>query len=691
MKAFASLLSSKKKQSPSTQLDVSVQDQPQSFLPLPARESRTGHPTHQGTRTVSISAALLCTRDGVPFQHDRGGPAPSQPRQDAHIPSRYLAIPALPLVSSAKGPPKPGKCKHSFFLQPRLSKSVVHHDVEAMQRSSWMTDDSDPFAGPSCSTTRQPTADHLFSVPPPPIPPRHEPASNHHLQPNGHSPPFFQFRNGPGTNDVVLASDLYQRRRARSVGHSGAPSPDFLVKDVTLPPIPSIIPLRLAKDAPPVPKQLPTPSTPNAPTSLGMHSRVLSNNSTRSVTHKKSLPCIEGVWNDFLKEVEEDIESLTAGRSEKELPPPPPSKAPPPKRPLQLPTCRPRSKTLGSSTIIEKGLPSPGPLTPRRTCFPPMPIIVAHSISKEEANPSPSPPGMAPQSKPTSVLDICESKSISMLPYLGSESSMTTGSDLSLSLFPSPPSVPIRRPTDAKGILRTQLTQSPHPPPSRPIPQIPNSPQLQLVPASTAVSQDVGTVLLTPLDLPVALVIRPPVFSTIINSSNEKPVETRSIVSASRPNGAELHTPTKRPSAPKLGLTLHVPASSTSSTPSLGRSPHSHQSSTSSFTSVTTDYSSLLHSLEDARISIASNTSSQYAHADPFVVPSTVTGSRTTIIDKSVYGHVRADALGGLKALKSAAGLTDLNRPALPSPTGSVELHSESKSSGDTFEWGYAL
>lgn len=89
-----------------------------------------------------------------------------------------------------------------------------------------------------------------------------------------------------------------------------------------------------------------------------------------------------------------------------------------------------------------------------------------------------------------------------------------------------------------------------------------------------------------------------------------------------------------------------------------------------------------------------SNTSSQYAHADPFVVPPTVTGPRMTIIDKSVYGHTRADALGGLKMLKYAAGLTDLNRPALTSPapmTESVELLSESKSCGDTFEWGYAL
>ena len=89
-----------------------------------------------------------------------------------------------------------------------------------------------------------------------------------------------------------------------------------------------------------------------------------------------------------------------------------------------------------------------------------------------------------------------------------------------------------------------------------------------------------------------------------------------------------------------------------------------------------------------------SNTSSQYAHADPFMVPSTSTGSRMTIIDKSVYGHARAEALGGLKALKSAAGLTNLNYDALSYPPPrmeSVELHSESKSSGDTFEWGYAL
>jgi hypothetical protein len=683
MKAFASLLSSKKKQSPSSQLDASVHNQPPTSLPLPHRETHTGHPKSHGTRTASVSAAPLPTCDRVPFQHDRGSPSPSQPRQDAHTPSRYLTPLALPILSSTKGSPKSGKSK-PFFLQPRLNRSVVHMDVEALQRSSWMANDSDPFAGPCCSIPQQPTADHLFSVPPPPIPPRHEPTSNHRSQPNGHSPPSFSPRNGSGTNDVVLASDLYQRRRARSVGPSGAPSPDFLVKHVTLPPIPSIIPLRLTKDAPPVPKQLPTPSTPGAPAPIGMHSRVLSDSSTRLVTHKKSLPCIEGVWNDFLKEVEEDIESLTAGRSEKELPPPLPSKGSPPKRLLPLSTGRPRSKTLGSSTIIEKGLPSPGPLTPRRNCFPPMPIIVIPSMSKEEVDSSPLlPPGMAPQSKPTSVLDVRERQSISMLPYLGSESSMTTGSDLSLSLFPSPPSVPIRRPTDAKGILRTQLTQ---PPPNRPIPPTPNSPQGQLVPAATAVPHEEGTVLFTSLDLPVTPEIRLPVFSTIINSSNNKPVD----VSLSRPNTAELHTSTKRP----LGPTLHVPASSTSSTPSLGHSPHSHQSSTSSCTSVATDYSSLLCSLEDARISVVSNTSSQYAHADPFAIPSTGTGSRMTIIDKSVYGHARADALGGLKALKSAAGLTDLNRSALPSPpprTGSVELHSESKSGGDTFEWGYAL
>lgn len=123
---------------------------------------------------------------------------------------------------------------------------------------------------------------------------------------------------------------------------------------------------------------------------------------------------------------------------------------------------------------------------------------------------------------------------------------------------------------------------------------------------------------------------------------------------------------------------------------SVGYSQHSHQSSISSYTSVTTDYSSLLHSLEDARISVASNTSDQYAHMDSFVVSSTCTGSRTTMIDKSVCGHARADALGGLKALKSAAGLTDLNRPDLPpSGTENVGLPPESKT--DTFEWGYAL
>ena len=685
MKAFASLLTSKKKQTLSTQPqpqpDASVQDQPQTSLPLPARETLTGHPKNHGhdTRTASVSAAPLLPRDRVPFQ-DGCSLSPSQPRQDAHIPSRYLTPPTFRLISSTKGPPKSGKSKPSFFL---LNRSVAHVDVEPLQRSSWMMNDSDPFAAPSTSIPQQPTADHLSSVPPPFIPPRHEPANNHRPQHNGSSLSF-KSRDGPGTNDVVLASDLYQRRRARSVGPSSAPSPDFLVKHVTLPPMPSVIPLRLTKDAPPAPRQLPTPSTPSAPTSIGVHSRVLSNSSTRSMTHKKSLPCIEGVWNDFLKEVEEDIESLTAGRSEKELPPPPPPKTSPPKRPLPLPTCRPRSKTLGSSTIIEKGLPSPGPLTPRRNCFPPMPIIVASSISRGEADPLPLLPlGMAPQSKPTSVLDTRGSESISILPYLGSESSMTTGSDLSLSLFPSPPSVPIRRPTDAKGILRTQLTQPAHPPPSRPIPPTPN------LPASTIVSQGVNTVLFTSSNLPLAPEIQLPFFSTMINSSNEKPVETPSTVTLSRPNSADLHTP----SAPTFRPTLHVPAPSTSSTPSLRHSPHSHHSSTSSCTSVTTDYSSLLHQLEDPRISVVSNTSSHYAHADPFVVPQTATGSRMTIIDKSVYGHTRADALGGLKALKSAAGLTDLNRPVLSPPpprTESIELQS-SKSGGDTFEWGYAL
>ena len=689
MKAFASLLTSKKKQTFSThQLDASVHDQPRTSLPAPPRETPTGHQKTHGTRTASVSAAPLLARERDLFQHDRDCTSPSQPRQDAHIPSRYLTPLAFPLISSTKGPQKPGKSKPSGFLQPRLNKTVAHIDVQTLQRSSWMTNDSDPFAGPSCSTPQQPTANLLFSVPPPPIPPRHEPASNHRPHPNGQSPPPFKSPNGPGTNEVVLASDLYKRRRARSVGPSGAPSRSFLVNHVTPPPIPAVIPLRLTKDATPAPKQLPTPSTPSAPAAIGVHSRVWSDSSTRSLTHKKSLPYIEGVWNDFLKEVEEDIESLTAGRSEKELPPPPPSKTSPLKRLLPLPACRPRSRTLGSSTIIEKGLPSPGPLTPRRNCFPPMPIIVTPSISKEEADSSPLPPlGMAPQAKPTPVLDVCGSQSISMLPYLGSESSMTTGSDLSLSLFPSPPSVPIRRPTDAKGILRTQLTQPPHPPPTRPIPPTPNSP------ASTAASQEMGRVLFTSSDLPLTPEIRLPVFPTIINSS-EKPVETALTVSFSRLNGTNLHTPTKRPSAPTLHPTLHVPAHSTSSTASFGHSAHSHHSSTSSCTSVTTDYSSLLHSLEDARISVVSNTSSQCAHADPFMMQSTSTGSRMTIIDKSVYGHARADALGDLKALRSAAGLTNLNCHPPPSPPSRMEcaeLRSESKSSGDTFEWGYAL
>ena len=679
MRAFASLLTSKKKQTFSAhQLDASVHDQPRTSLPAPPRETPTGHQKSHGTRTASVSAAPLLARERDLFHHDPDSASPEQPRQDAHIPSRYLSPLAFPLISSTKGPQKSGKSKPSGFLQPRLNKTVAHTDVQTLHRSSWMTNDSDPFAGPSCSTPQQPTANLLFSVPPPPTPPRHEPASNHRI---GNSPPPFKPLNGPGTNEVVLASDLYKRRRARSVGASGGPSPNFLVK---LPPIPAIIPLRLTKDATPAPKQLPTPSTPSA----RLHSRVLSDSSTRSLTYKKSLPCIEGVWNDFLKEVEEDIESLTAGRSEKELPPPPPSKTSPPKRPLPLPACRPRSRTLGSSTIIERGLPSPGPLTPRQNCFPPMPIIVTPSISKEGVDSSPLPPlGMASQAKPTPVVDVHGSQSVSMLPYLGSESSMTTGSDLSLSLFPSPPSVPIRRPTDARGILRTQLTQSPHPPPTRPIPPTPNSL------ASTAVSQEVGGVLFTSSDLPLTPEIQLPVFSTIINSS-EKPVETALTVSFSRLNGTNLHTPTKRPSVPTLHPTLHVPAPSTSSTASFGHSAHSHHSSTSSCTSVTTDYSSLLHSLEDARISVVSDTSSQCAHADPFMVPSTSTGSRMTIIDKSMYGHARADALGDLKALKSAAGLTNLNCHPLPSPPPrmeSVELQSEFKSSGDTFEWGYAL
>ena len=690
MKAFASLLSSKKKQSLSTQLDASTNGQSQVPLPFPGRETHTGHPKNYGTRVGSASTAPFITRDDVAFQHDRGGPTPSQPRHDAYSSSRYLTPPALPLASS-KGPPKSSKSKPSFFLQPRLNKSTAHVDAEAVQRSSWMTNSSDPFAAPSCSTLQQPSANHPLSVPPPPIPPRHEPACEHRPQLNGHLPLSFK-RDGPGTNDVVLASNLYKRRRARSVGCSGAPAPNFLVNHATLPPIPNIIPLRLTKDVRPVPKQLPTPITPSAPTpiSMQMHSRVLSDSSTRSMAHKKSLPCIEGVWNDFLKEVEEDIESLTMGRSEKELPPPSPPKSPSPKRPLPLPTCRPRSKTLGSSTIIEKGLPSPGPLTPLRTCFPPMPIIVTPSISKEDEDSSVLPPsGMAaPQSKPTSVLDIGESQSISMLPYLGSESSMTTGSDLSLSLFPSPPSVPVMRPTNAKGILRTRLTQPPHPPPNRPIPPTPSPHEGQPVPASTAVSQEKGVTLSPLLELPVTPEIRLPEFSTMINSSDDKALETPSIVCLSRSNSAELHTPTRRPGPSVLGPTLHVPASATSSTPSLTHSQHSYQSSTSSCTSVTTDYSSLLHSLEDARISVASNTSSLYTHADLFVVPSADVGSRTTTIDKSVYGHARADALGGLKALNSAARLTDLNPR-----TGSAETPTEPKPQfgGDTFEWGYAL
>jgi len=234
-----------------------------------------------------------------------------------------------------------------------------------------------------------------------------------------------------------------------------------------------------------------------------------------------------------------------------------------------------------------------------------------------------------------------------------------------------------------------------HPPPNRPIPPTPNSPERQLVSASTAVSQEKSTILITSLELPVEPEIRLPDVLTVTNTSNDKALETTSIPGLSRSNSAELHTPTKRPGAPTLGPTLHVPASSTSSTPSLGHSQHSHQSSMSSCTSITTDYSSLLHSLEDARISFSNNTPSQYAHADPFVVLSVGTGLRTAVVDKSMYGHTRADAVDGLNALKSAAGLTDLNRPALPSPprTGSVESYTESKtqSGGDTFEWGYAL
>lgn len=669
MKAFASLLSSKKKQSLSTQLDT-TNGQSQASLPLPGRETHTGHPKTYETRDGSVSAPPLITRDDLAFQHDRGRPTPSQPRQDAYTLSRYISPPAL-LLPSSKGPPKSGKSKPTFFLQPRLNKSVAHINTEALQRSSWMINNNDPFAGPSCSAPQQTSGNHLLSVPPPP-----ESAIQHRLQPNGHPPLSFK-RSGPGTDDAVLTSNLYQRRRARSVGCPSVPSPNFHVKPARPPPIPNIIPLRLTKDARSVPKQLPTPITPSAPTpvSMYMHSRVLSDSPMRGMTHKKSLPCIEGVWNDFLKEVEEDIESLTTGRSEKELPsPPPPPKSPPPKRPLPLPTCRPRSKTLGSSTIIEKGLPSPGPLTPLRDS-----IIAAPSISKEDADSSVLPPGIAPpQAKPACILGVGESNSISMLPYLGSESSMTTGSDLSLSLFPSPPSVPFKRPTNAKGILRTRLTRPPLPPPNRPIPPTPGPPEGQLVPASTAVSHEKATISSSLLEVPVTPEIRFSDFSTMINSS--KALETPSIAGLSRPN-----TPTERPT---LGHTLHIPAASTSTTSSLGHSQHSHQSSTSSCTSVTTDYSSLLHSLEDTRISVVNNTSSQCAHTDLFVVPSAETGSRATIIDKSMYGHARADAFGGLKALKSATRLTDLNPRA-----GSIESPTElrSQSGGDAFEWGYAL
>jgi hypothetical protein len=694
MKAFASLLSSKKKHSPTSQLDGPSHAQSRISLPVPGRETHLGHPKTHGTRAGSLPAAPLIPLHAVPIQHDRGGPSPSQPRQDAHSPSRYLNPLPLPLPPPTKHPPRSTKRQPSFFLHPRLNKSVAHIHTEAPQRSScsWVTNDSDPFAAPSYSTTQHPSPSHL-SVPPPPIPPRHEPASSYHPQLNGHSPLSFNSRTGSDTNDVLPASDLYQRRRARSVGPRCAPSPDFPLKYANLLPIPSIVPLRLTKDTPPVPKQLPTPSTPSAPASISMHSRVLSGGSTRSLTYKKSLPCIEGVWNDFLKEVEEDIESLTAARSEKELLTPLPPKPSPPKRPLPLPTCRPRSKTLGSSTIIEKGLLSPGPLTPHRDCFSPMPIIVTPSVSREEVISSLlSPPNIAPpQPKPTSVS--CEATSL--LPYLGSESSMTTASDLSLSLFPCPPSVPIRRPTDTKGILRTRLTQPPHPPPSRPIPPIPDSPEGRLIPTYTAVSQEKGTELFTLLELPATPGIRLPEISKMTNSSDDTPAETSSIASLSRSNSAELHAPIKRPgpSSLALGPTLHVPASSTSSAPSLTHSQHSHQSSTSSCISVATDYSSLLHSLEDARISVASTTSSQHAHD---VVPSTGTDSRTRFIDKSVDGHARADALGGLNALKSAAGFTDLNCAAPPSPspgTGSVEPHTEPRTpcGGDTFEWGYAL
>jgi hypothetical protein len=62
---------------------------------------------------------------------------------------------------------------------------------------------------------------------------------------------FQHDRGGPVT--IVRSSHpspLYQQRRARSVGPLGAPSPDFLVKHATHPPIPSIIPLR---HTPPVP------------------------------------------------------------------------------------------------------------------------------------------------------------------------------------------------------------------------------------------------------------------------------------------------------------------------------------------------------------------------------------------------------------------------------------------------------
>src|SRR5258706_12373774 len=116
MKAVASLLTSKKKQTFSTrQLDASVYDQPRTSLPAPPRETPTGHQKTHGTRTASVSAAPLLARERDLFQHDRDCTSPSQPRQDAHIPSRYLTPLPFPLISSTKGPQKPAKSKPSGF------------------------------------------------------------------------------------------------------------------------------------------------------------------------------------------------------------------------------------------------------------------------------------------------------------------------------------------------------------------------------------------------------------------------------------------------------------------------------------------------------------------------------------------------------------------------------------------------